>query len=76
MSSTTNADGSSDGSDLIAQLSRISNRTSLMVIDATLNALPQGDTGHAKALAEVLSLSRRMAQATQDLQATIREPAA
>lgn len=80
MSSTTNADGTTGGTgDLVAQLSRMSNRTSLMVIDATLNALrpagQEGGTGYADAAAEVRALAKRMVQATADFQATVCQPA-
>ena len=81
MSSTTNADGksgggASGGGDVVGRLSQMSNRTNLMVIDATFRALPKGDTGYFEAAAEVRALARRMRQAALDFQATIMEPEA
>ena len=73
MSITTSADGSG-GTDLVGRLSQMSNRTNLMVIDATLNALPKDGEGYADAAVEIRALSRRMMQAAQDFQATF-EPA-
>ena len=78
MASTTNADGTTTGGiDLAGRLTQMSNRTSLMVIDAVLRAAPQTgeEQGFADAAAEVRALARRMLQATQDFQATICEPA-
>ncbi|HEY0834145.1 MAG TPA: hypothetical protein VGE72_09585 [Azospirillum sp.] len=74
MSSTTNADGKSGGDDVAGRLSQMSNRTNLMVIDATFRALPKTGDGYADAAAEVRALARRMRQAALDFQATIREP--
>lgn len=84
MSSTTNADGKSGGTsgggDVVGRLSQMSNRTNLMVIDATFRALPKGnagcDGGYLEAAAEVRALARRMRQAALDFQATIMEPEA
>ncbi len=70
MAITTSADGKG-GSDIVGRLSQLSNRTSLMVIDATLGALPADGQGYADAAAEIRVLSRRMMQATQDFQATV-----
>ena len=77
MASTTNADGTTGGTDLASQLTRMGNRTNLMVIDAVLNAAPKAgeEQGFADAAAEVRALARRMLQATQDFQATIHAPA-
>lgn len=89
MASTTNASGTTGSTDLVAQLTQMSNRTNLMVLDATLRALPKdglgngagigagdgGAQGFAAAAADVRALARRMLLATQDLQATICEPA-
>ncbi|WP_448204378.1 hypothetical protein [Azospirillum sp. sgz302134] len=79
MASTTNADGTSGGTDLAGHLTRICDRTNLMVLDATLNALPKDGAlqpgGFADAAAEVRALARRMLQTTQDFQATICEAA-
>lgn len=85
MSSTTNADGksgggASGGGDVVGRLSQMSNRTNLMVIDATFRALPKDaagcDAGYFEAAAEVRALARRMRQAALDFQATIMEPEA
>lgn len=79
MASTTNADGTAGASDLIGRLTEMSDRTSLMVIDATLRALPDAGpalgTSAAQSAAEVRALARRMLQATMDFQAVICEPA-
>lgn len=79
----TDSEGDSGAPDLVGQLTRMSDRTSLMVVDATLRALPKVNPdsgavigpGFADAAAEVRALARRMHQATRDFQATIREPA-
>ncbi|WP_029009445.1 hypothetical protein [Azospirillum halopraeferens] len=71
MTTSTSADGSSDGSDLTGRLTRITNRTNLMVIDATLSAVPQDAAGYATAAAEVQALARRMARAVNDFAETI-----
>ena len=70
MASSTSADGKG-GTDLVGRLSQMSNRTNLMVIDATLNVLPKDGQGFADAAAEIRALSRRMMQAAQDFQATV-----
>ncbi|MBX9633345.1 MAG: hypothetical protein K2X44_00055 [Magnetospirillum sp.] len=70
MARTTSA-GDKGGTDVVGRLSQMSNRTNLMVIDATLGALPKDDQGYAEAAAEIRALSRRMMQAAQDFQATI-----
>jgi len=70
MASTTNADGKG-GTDIVGRLSQMSNRTSLMVIDATLGALPKDGEDFAAAAAEIRALSRRMIQAAKDFQATV-----
>ncbi len=90
MASTTNADGNNtDGNagsgDAAMRLTQMCDRTSLMVIDGILRALP-GDAAQAPAQAmigltnaaaadEVRELARRMLQATRDLRAAIHEPA-
>ena len=83
MPSTTNADGTSDGTsgggDAAVRLSQMSNRTNLMVIDATLNVLPKEGEGYAAAAAEMRVLARRMRQAVADIAEALepmREPAA
>jgi len=70
MASTSSADGKG-GTDIVGRLSQMSNRTNLMVIDATLGALPKDGEGYAEAAAEIRALSRRMMQAAQDFQATV-----
>lgn len=70
MTRTTSADGKG-GTDLVGRLSQMSNRTNLMVIDATLGALPKDEHGYAEAAAEIRALSRRMMQAARDFQATV-----
>ncbi|MCW2238057.1 hypothetical protein [Azospirillum canadense] len=83
MASTTNADGTAGASDLIGRLTEMSDRTNLMVIDATLRALPDAvpgfgpaiGTSAAQSAAEVRALARRMLQATLDFQAVMCEPA-
>ena len=85
MASTTNADGTAGGIDLASRLTEMGNRTSLMVIDATLRAAPKSapkadeaappEKSFAEAAAEVRALALRMRQATQDFQATICAPA-
>ncbi len=77
MASTSNADGTTGGIDLAGRLTQMSNRTNMMVIDATLRTAPGAGTSQsfAEAAAEVRALARRMVQATRDLQATIHEPA-
>lgn len=74
MANGSGADGKGD-IDIAARLSRMGNRTNLMVIDATLNALPSPGDSHADAAAEIRALSRRLIQATRDFQATV-EPVA
>lgn len=81
MASTTNADGNTGSGDVAMRLVQMCDRTSLMVIDATLRALPGDDTRaavtltNAAAAEEVRELARRMLQATRDLRAAIHEPA-
>lgn len=63
--------GGKGGTDVVGRLSQMSNRTNLMVIDATFGALPKNGQGYAEAAAEIRALSRRMMQAAQDFQATV-----
>ncbi|WP_448190325.1 hypothetical protein [Azospirillum sp. sgz301742] len=70
MASTTSADGKG-GLDIVGRLNQMGNRTNLMVIDATLGALPGDEQDYAEAAAEIRALSRRMMQAAKDFQATI-----
>lgn len=79
MARTTSADGTAGGKDVVGRLSQLGNRTSLMVIDATLRAVPAespatpGTEGQSflDAAAEVRALSRRMMQAAKDFKATV-----
>ncbi|MGQ9372003.1 methyl-accepting chemotaxis protein [Azospirillum sp. ST 5-10] len=76
MTTSTTADGSTGGSDLTGRLTQMTNRTNLMVIDATLNALPpaapgEDGQGYAVAAAEVRALARRMLRAAGDFAETI-----
>lgn len=71
MADTTNADGTTGGMDVAGRLSQIGNRTTLMVIDATLRALPKDGHGFADAATEMRSLARRMTQAARDFDATL-----
>lgn len=71
MADISNADGPSGGSDLVGRLGQMGNRTSLMVIDATVRALPKEELGLADAAAEVRTLARRMNQATRDFRASL-----
>lgn len=68
MAETSNAGGSED-KDLVGRLSQMCNRTSLMVIDATLRACAADDG--AEAAMEVRALARRIARATHDFKATL-----
>lgn len=63
--------GSSDGAEAMARLSQMSARTSLMVIEATLRAVPKTDSGYDQAHAEVRDIARRMVRATEDFVATL-----
>ncbi len=63
--------GDAGGSDIIGRVSRMSNRTNLMVIDATLHALPENGESYAKAADEIRALSGRMIQAVKEFQATL-----
>ena len=91
MASTTNADGEPDIGSAATRLTQMGDRTSLMVIDATLRGLP-GESAksaaglsaagliapaapHMNAAEEVRELARRMLQATLDFRAAIHEPA-
>ncbi|HYG86356.1 MAG TPA: hypothetical protein VD978_08870 [Azospirillum sp.] len=74
MASTTSADGKG-GSDITERLSQMSNRTNLMVIDATLHTLPKNGEDYAEAALEIHALSRRIMRAARDFQATV-EPVA
>lgn len=67
MAETSNAGGSED-KDLAGRLSQMCNRTSLMVIDATLRACASDDA--PEAAMEVRALARRIVRATHDFNAT------
>ena len=68
MASDVGADGGADNLiDDIGRLSQISNRTSLMTIDAVLRALPRDGQGYAAAAAELRTVARRVVHSTRDL---------
>lgn len=79
MASTSNADDTAGAPDLASRLTEMSDRTNLMVIDATLRALPGATPGigknAAESAAEVRALALRMLQATRDFRAAVCEPA-
>lgn len=68
---STGGSGVDGGTDAAGRLSRMSSRTSLMVIDATLAALPRIDRGYGSAHAEVSVIAQRMLRATHDFAATL-----
>jgi imidazolonepropionase-like amidohydrolase len=67
--------GADDGVDSliggIGRLSQISNRTSLMTIDAVLQALPRDGQGYAAAAAELRTVARRVVHSTRDCAASL-----
>ena len=72
MASDVGADGGVDNLiDDIARLSQISNRTSLMTIDAVLRALPRDSQGYAAAAAELRTMARRVVHSTHDCAASL-----
>ena len=74
MASDVGADGGVDNLiDDIARLSQISNRTSLMTIDAVLRALPRDGQGYAAAAAELRTVARRVVHSTRDCGAGLSE---
>jgi imidazolonepropionase-like amidohydrolase len=74
MASDVGADGGMDSLiDDIARLSQISNRTSLMTIDAVLRALPRDGQGYAAAAAELRTVARRVVHSTRDCGASLSE---
>ncbi|SMH54410.1 hypothetical protein [Azospirillum agricola] len=81
MSSTTSTDANTDSADVTARLTQIGDRTSLMVIDATLRTAhadgvkPLPGLTAAGAADEVRELARRMLQATRDFRAVLHEAA-
>jgi len=73
MASDVGADGDADSRlDSVGRLSQISNRTSLMTIDAVLRALPRDGQGYAAA-AELRMVARRVVHSTRDLAASVPE---
>ena len=71
MASDVGADGGVDNLiDGIGRLSQISNRTSLMTIDAVLRALPCDGQGYAAA-AELRTVARRVVHSTHDCAASL-----
>lgn len=73
MASHNNAGDTTRSDDLVDRLSQMSDRTNLMILDATLKSLPQGDTGYAAAAAEVRALARRMLDTAHDYQASLEQ---
>ena len=74
MASDVGTDGGADDlTDSIGRLSQISNRTSLMTIDAVLQALPRDGKGYAAAAAELRTVARRVVHSTRDCGATLAE---
>ena len=71
MASDIGADGGVDNLiDDIGRLSQIGNRTSLMTIDAVLQALPRDGQDFAAA-AELRTVARRVTHSTRDLAASL-----
>jgi imidazolonepropionase-like amidohydrolase len=74
MASDVGTDGGADNlTDGIGGLSQISNRTSLMTIDAVLQALPRDGKGYAAAAAELRTVARRVVHSTRDCGASLAE---
>jgi hypothetical protein len=79
MASDVGADGDAGNRDAgnrvdsVDRLSQISNRTSLMTIDAVLRALPRDGQGYAAAAAELRTVARRVVHSTRDLAASVPE---
>jgi imidazolonepropionase-like amidohydrolase len=74
MASDVGTDGGVDNlTDGIGRLSQISNRTSLMTIDAVLQALPRDGKGYAAAAAELRTVARRVVHSTRDCGASLSE---
>jgi hypothetical protein len=72
MPSDVGADRGTDNlTDSIGRLSQISNRTSLMTIDAVLQALPRDGQGYAAAAAELRTVARRVVHSTRDCAASL-----
>jgi hypothetical protein len=70
MGSDIGADSETDDQMASAShLSRISSRTSMMTIDAVLNAVPRNGAGYASAAAELRAIARRMVHTTRDFAA-------
>ncbi len=65
------AAGPAAGMDMLGRLIQMGDRTNMMVIDATLRAIPRRDAGYPEAVAEVRALARRIAQAAHDFRASI-----
>jgi len=68
-----NTGGATGGDSLADRLSQMSDRTNLMILDATLQCLPQEGKGYAAAAAEVRALSRRMLETARDYRDSIGE---
>jgi hypothetical protein len=73
MSGRNNPGNPTDDGDLVDRLSQMSDRTNLMILEATLKSLPQNGAGYAAAAAEVRSLARRMLDTARDYRASLDE---
>ena len=71
MTSDAGADGGADSlTGEIRRLSKISNQTSLMTIDAVLRALPRDGQGYAAA-ADLRTVARRVVHSARDCGASL-----
>lgn len=66
-----NLGDTTDSGDAACRLSKTGDRTSLMVIDAVLRAVPDDGGSPLASAEEVRSLARRMLEATRDFRATM-----
>jgi hypothetical protein len=71
MAQRDNLGNSTGDRDFTDKLTRMGDRTSLMIIDATLRSVPQDENGTAAAAGDVAALARRMLQATRDYKETL-----
>lgn len=72
MTSDAGADGGADSlTGEIRRLSKISNQTSLMTIDAVLRALPRDGQGYAAAAADLSTVARRVVHSARDCGASL-----
>lgn len=73
MASHNNAGDTTRPDDFVDRLSQMSDRTNLMILDATLKSLPQDEHGYATAAAEVRILARRMLDTARDYKASVEQ---